>query len=730
MPSRTFLCKEVTVVKNIFSLKLYIEGLKKIKTAGIAAAITVIALNAIVPTVAIIDSNMSWPGMVRQTEVVSVTRFAPFNLAMMVFAAILVYAMFSFLNERNKCDFWHAIPQTRTCVYFSFTAAVWTWILGIIVASSLVNVILWAFAKYYVITASSVLMSAGVYFLAAVMMAAFMTLSMTVTGTTVSNLLIMALLMLFVRVMGFLLTVGIEELLPILDVSRSIWRIFEIEFCLPISLLIFEEETFSDGLLLGYSALVVAFVVAAGAFFYHRRKSEMATKSAPSTLAQHIYRCAVTLPFVFLMVILMVIDEAEAETLFIVLIVSLLVWTIYELMTTKKFKNVIRSLPVLIVPVLISLLLTGAMYTVRGVVLNNTPDADEIKGVTLATRKSSKTYEQLLVDDIIVENDQVNATVANALEETVRKVREENRGYIGNSRHLIIHLKSGKALGRYVSMDDKTYALVRDGFYQSEEYRAAILSLPSAKQITDINFSSIGANKNVENRLWASFVYEYSMLDDAQKRAIKEYNNYEYVHTEAYDKELGYMGQEFESVGTVYISGSVGGSSFSSWYPILYAYMPETARMYLEVYNEVNSELGDGAKQSISRACEIVSKALENPDFVSYGYIDFNVLCGNSDLSRIHIGLYSDEKEKDVEGFANILNALNTLSDPEDYSYDKSKTVIYCSLNIESDGALLSEENIDFEKGIYYNYYMSLPIALTEQEAARILDLYMEKTPA
>ena len=45
-------------MKNWFSLKLYLEGLKKIKTPGIAAAITVIALNAILPIIGIIESSM------------------------------------------------------------------------------------------------------------------------------------------------------------------------------------------------------------------------------------------------------------------------------------------------------------------------------------------------------------------------------------------------------------------------------------------------------------------------------------------------------------------------------------------------------------------------------------------------------------------------------------------------------------------------------------------------
>ena len=179
-------------MKNWFSVKLYIEGLKKIKVPGISCAIAVIALNTLLPIVGIIESSASWPGMVRSVSAVDVSAFAPFSLMMMVFAAILVHAMFSFLNERNRADFWHAIPQKRTCAYVSLTAAVYTWILGTIVASALINGILWGIAKYYSVSFSVIAVSTSVYFLAAIMIAGFMTLAMTITGTTVSNLLILA----------------------------------------------------------------------------------------------------------------------------------------------------------------------------------------------------------------------------------------------------------------------------------------------------------------------------------------------------------------------------------------------------------------------------------------------------------------------------------------------------------------------------------------------------------
>ena len=44
-------------MRNFFSLKLYLEGLRKIRVAGVASAVTVVALNAILPIIGILESR-------------------------------------------------------------------------------------------------------------------------------------------------------------------------------------------------------------------------------------------------------------------------------------------------------------------------------------------------------------------------------------------------------------------------------------------------------------------------------------------------------------------------------------------------------------------------------------------------------------------------------------------------------------------------------------------------
>ena len=215
-------------MKNLFSFPLYKEGLQRIKVSGIAAAITIVLLNAILPVIRLIEEVPSG------TRIYSVdpNDFMSFGLLMLVFGAVFAYAMFSFLNERNRSDFFHAIPHKRSCVYISFVLAILTWMLGILAASAAVNAILYLFVPFYSVNLSVVILTPLVLFLASAMISAFMILAMTLTGTTLSNLLIFALVLLFGRTVGQIFVTCLREIVPVLRYGSSFLDYFEFRFFL------------------------------------------------------------------------------------------------------------------------------------------------------------------------------------------------------------------------------------------------------------------------------------------------------------------------------------------------------------------------------------------------------------------------------------------------------------------------------------------------------------------
>ena len=57
--------------------------------------------------------------------------------------------VWSFLNKRSSSDFYHSIPYTRLCIYLSKTAAILTWIAGILVVSYVSQAVLFMANRQY-----------------------------------------------------------------------------------------------------------------------------------------------------------------------------------------------------------------------------------------------------------------------------------------------------------------------------------------------------------------------------------------------------------------------------------------------------------------------------------------------------------------------------------------------------------------------------------------------------
>ena len=66
-------------MKNIFSSKLYLQGLRKVRTLGVAMAIVMIALNAWIPLTHINKSPSIINGII-SIKSVEAGPFAPFGL--------------------------------------------------------------------------------------------------------------------------------------------------------------------------------------------------------------------------------------------------------------------------------------------------------------------------------------------------------------------------------------------------------------------------------------------------------------------------------------------------------------------------------------------------------------------------------------------------------------------------------------------------------------------------
>lgn len=613
-------------MSKFFSLKLYREGIKKSKLVGLTGSIIITALCALIPLVGILTPRYYEPNYVPPTEIIRPEMFAIPLLILLLFAPLLVSSMFSYLNKRNESDFYHSIPFTRPCVYFSFLAATYTWVLIALTASLVATSLLWLAVPYTAYSILTPLALFATYFLATLLLTAFMAVAMTLTGTSISNGLIFALLFGFVRLSGAFFIIALEEQYPILVTALTPARLLSPDYSMPLALLNSMNDSgkiFSNFGVWIYTAILAIALLAAGCYFYLRRRSEMAGQSAPNRILQHVYRCAITLPMAFLTAYILILDGFELPVLLIFTVLTLIVYYLFEVITTKKLKNCISATPYLLV-VLAGGILFGVSIPVSGnVALSYTPEADEIKSISMYNEQdpygySNTVYEDLLINKVEISSPEAKKMIADELKEMKETVSKSNAsqylypdryGYtydemIGGSYDKVeinykqvtvkITDKSGIVRGRTLCFTEDEYRKLQEIFSETKEYEEALLAMPSKDEILNIYFSySYNSGEETCRELWDCFIAEYNKLPREEKIAYKSENGY-------------YSDLMFE------IRGSVGMDSFYRNYNIDPKRFPETAKRMVKEMN--------ACEESVYNTM-IISMEQDESEYV---YLDFS----------------------------------------------------------------------------------------------------------
>ncbi len=522
-------------MKNVFDRKLYLVGLKKCKLVGIICGIILIVCNALAPVASLVSGMMN--GGNAETTL-SASNYAVASPMLLILVPMFFLSMFSFLNHRNESDFYHSIPFKRTCILGSFTAAIFTWVFGTLFASLLLNGILYAVDPAVHFSLLVPLQLFAFFAFISLYVGSFVLLAMTLTGTTVSNCAVSLILLFFVRIISAISIGMLESLVPIIDVAYSPLRFMSTRYWLPAATfrIFYDLSVFRDVGLWVYSAVVLIALYALSVWCFHRRRSESAGKSAVNRVLQHAFRCAFTLPLA-LLTVFGVMEGAGAAFAVVMVLVTLMFYYLYELVTVKKLRQTLLSTPFLLVPALCCALIVGVCHLTRNTVLRQSYTADQIESVRFyrdsdfldAFRgRIVYTYELAKTDDLSVSDPEACEIVADTLDNNIRMVRSDSfyGVYIPDSRieNVEIRLKSGKTLRRILRMTSSDVSRIDQLRQESDGYAETYLLLPSDEEITSLSFcenDSEAVRKDADRELWDTFRSEYEELSDEEKLAYK-----------------------------------------------------------------------------------------------------------------------------------------------------------------------------------------------------------------
>lgn len=697
--------------KRAFSFRLFADTFRQLRIVGMTATIILSLFAAIIPIGEYISSykyiivENGVQEVIYNTNVVSSLNIQPLViLTYILVAPLLVVLAFSFLNKRNASDFYHAIPETRTCIFITLFSACMAWVTIVLLSSTAVSLITTAILhKYFIVNYSTVFISMFTIFSASLLVAAAVAAAMTITGTLFNNVFVSALILFVPRIFIFIIHGFVTDSIPFLVSNMSDnWFLsptINIAFGTISGVLYGNYPEMIYSIPSGIYTLALGLLIGAAALWgFNRRKSESAGNAAASKRLSAIYRITLAsalslIPCVYIFNISLNDYGWNNEQLFLLLVIYLVIilaYAIYELISSKKFAAVLRSLPGLLFVAAANGLILLVMFGYNSHLVNFAPSVNETTSINLINRQSIYSDERNYILD---RAEKTNITDKKAIQivseslakgvELYNRDRSEFNKYYYQSKDgqmMIFRINTGtRSEVRELLLSQEDYNYIIEVLENNEDYRKIFYDLPQ---------------KNVGLKIWASGIasadlteYEdeiYKLyLEDMKEIPLQEQIN---NVSQSAEDAVGYMELEF----------SHGLRSYSMELSI--------TRSHKRTVNYINKLVydtyADQQKLIISMMSGKTSVSLNGGYLYMYPE---NVVNAEGDFAY-EINLYDDEEKGKYD-----LEALELWADYLETCPDRAPTVSDAYIDVTIDippEELLSD--IDNAKDIMDKEYKSI----------------------
>jgi len=583
---------------KIFNTKLFFDELKQLRLIALICGFLTLLISLLIPLLSALSNvGSEYIYYYIPSPIESIPILFPYVFIAGIF---FTYSAFSFLNKRNESDFYHSLPNTRICTYLSIGAAVMTWIIATVVVTTLltwgVNLIFGLPFNNFFIPYLFFAFIAMAFLIAGTAMFA-----VSVTGTRFSNIVLTIVLLCLPRFLIGTFTSMVSTVAPIIESENMGW-FANSSINLPYSLLssVFNIFTYDDNpgaALLSSGSIIYTFIlgiiyIGLGCVCFKIRRSETAGMSAQNKILQTIYRCAVALPFLLILADMFIRDgltdifgdHYSLNTIIILVLISLISYFLFEVITTKKLKSMLKAAPFYVIPVVFCALLAGSASIYGNAVLNTVLEADEINYVTIDSGSSQdygmegSSFREIMIRDIKYDDPDLNEIIVSGLAKSVEYIKTD-KFYEAEvtGRNFGITLNNGKHFSRVIYLNNKDYKKVRELKMKNPEYRTNSRIFPEDDEIT---YMDISMNPTQTKNLWQSFKREAADLSDEDFESV--------LSSSIREAGMDYSSENSFSFG-INIYGYIGKYNFTQPYSINEK-TPETMKMYFDYINGKNAE--------------------------------------------------------------------------------------------------------------------------------------------
>ncbi len=655
---------------KIFSLGLYLEGIKQLKTFGIIFSIIYAIEALLIPIGSAISINAN-SREIHASAVTGIEVHPILFLTFIVVAPIMTLSLFSFLNKRNSSDFYHALPHSRVSLFLSFFAAVMTWIAFIILSSGVISIIVnLILNKFFTLMPKSFFMLMLFCFVASLLVVSSILIAMSITGTLFNNVVVSLLILFLPRFVYYIINMIVSYKIPVFVANPM-------ENGLNIFINFFLSGVLSGGDIseaiynvkgIIYTAFIAIVYALIGCILFKIRKSEVASHSAPNRFMQAAYRIIITMTFCLFICGVMITSEDDIfspEMFFgyvVLYLIAIFIYFIYELLTTKKLKNLLRAIPGLLIVAILNIALILGLNIGCNIELNFTPSAKEIQSVCLTDSYSywySLTYSEyvnLSANSYEIKDAKVNELISDSLKDCVDTFKEHedlyyNKYYSDKYTSLDVKIKT-KTQTKYRSIfipSDKLSA-VYDVLWNDKNYRELFLNLP----------------KPIENTMYMSGV----TLSDEQMEEIFKCMQKEIKKA---DFETWYevvMSDNANSTDFLHYQTTVNNKQYYISIPLSPATTPKACEKYYQYVYEQNKDQIEALK-SLKENDDIYDLSFylciydkDSNTYATYSYYHEDEYLTSNDMECIDFVLDNiDDKPISVYG-SYVIVSIQNFNDP------------------------------------------------------------------
>lgn len=521
--------------KAFFNVRLYLEGIRQLKIVGIMGAIIMAGAAFLIPMGDNIE-NANYESYINGKWVHSggrVLTYSFFELNPLVVATFLlltplmVMVLFHFLNKRNACDFYHAVPETRTCLFFSYGSSVLTWNAVILLLSYVITVISGALFRFVTVDYSQALVVFAGCIVACIYMFGVFAIAMSVTGTVFTNLAVAAMILAVPRTIVTIFVFILNTSVKVLPFSFS-GSILDDRLNIVTNLVtgpLVRGDL--DGLFqwqsVLYTVIVGVIYCAFGLLLFRKRKSEAAASAAVSARLQCAFR-QIPAILISLIPLALLIDnrvndyEAEPTEYFWVVVlylIAVLAYFLYELITTRKLKNLLKAIPGLLWLALFNVVFYGLFFVSYHAILNDIPETSDVKYVNIDfvqsysyrwSEEDNESFYAGQIKEVDIDSDEIKELLLSELERNVNLIKEgesvwsyneyPSKTSIRSTTRIVVEFHTGfGSKTRVVYVSPEKMAQLLKLLEENEQIADAVFAPIQAEQIQSYSFGGTSVSE-------------------------------------------------------------------------------------------------------------------------------------------------------------------------------------------------------------------------------------------